>query len=78
MALLGCAGPMGLGAIDYAVHGPYNSKRVVVTDINEDRLKRAESLITPEDAAKNGVELIYVNTKDNDHAIEDLKKLNDG
>lgn len=78
VALLGCAGPMGLGAIDYAVHGPYNSKRVVVTDINEERLERAKSLITPEDAAKNGVELIYVNTKDNDNAVEDLKKLNGG
>lgn len=35
-------------------------------------------MINPEDAAKNGVELIYVNTKDNDHAVEDLKNLNDG
>ncbi|MDY2726357.1 MAG: zinc-binding dehydrogenase, partial [Anaerostipes faecalis] len=78
VALLGCAGPMGLGAIDYAVHGPYNSKRVVVTDINEERLERAKSLITPEDAAENGVELIYVNTADNDNAVEDLKALNDG
>lgn len=78
VALLGCAGPMGLGAIDYAVNGPYNSKRVVVTDINEDRLKRAESLITPEAAAANGVELIYVNTADNENAVEDLKALNGG
>ena len=78
VALLGCAGPMGLGAIDYAVHGPYNSKRVVVVDIDEARLERAKLLINPEDAAKNGVELIYVNTKDNDHAVEDLKNLNDG
>ena len=77
-ALLASCGPMGLGAIDYAVHGPYNSKRVVVVDIDEARLERAKLLINPEDAAKNGVELIYVNTKDNDHAVEDLKNLNDG
>lgn len=78
VALLGCAGPMGIGAIDYAVHGPYNSKRVVVTDINEERLQRAKSLITPEDAAKEGVELHYINTSDNENAVEDLKALNGG
>ncbi len=78
VALLGCAGPMGIGAIDYAVNGPYNSKRVVVTDINEERLQRAKSLITPEDAAKEGVELHYINTSDNENAVEDLKALNGG
>lgn len=78
VALLGCAGPMGIGAIDYAVHGPYNSKRVVVTDINEERLQRAKSLITPEDATKEGVELHYINTSDNENAVEDLKALNGG
>lgn len=65
-------------SIDLGCVLPYNSKRVVVTDINEERLERAKSLITPEDAAKNGVELIYVNTKDNDNAVDDLKKLNGG
>lgn len=76
VALLGCAGPMGIGAIDYALNGPYNSKRIVVTDINEERLERAKSLITPEDAAAKGVELIYVNTAGNADAVKDLKELN--
>ena len=66
MALLGCAGPMGLGAIDYAVHGPRKPKLVVVTDIDQDRLDRAQKLITPEDAAASGVELHYVNTAGGD------------
>ncbi len=66
MALLGCAGPMGMGAIDYAVNGPRKPGKVVVVDIDEERLKRAESLITPEHAAENNVELIYVNTKNVD------------
>lgn len=62
MALLGCAGPMGLGAIDYAVNGPRRSSLVVVTDIDQDRLDRAQQLITPEQAAEAGVTLHYVNT----------------
>jgi threonine dehydrogenase-like Zn-dependent dehydrogenase len=78
VALLGCAGPMGLGAIDYAIGGPYKSKRIVVTDIDDARLKRAESLITPEHAAEYGKELTYVNTKDMPDAVEKLKRLNDG
>ena len=78
VALLGCAGPMGIGAIDYALNGPYNSKRIVVTDINDERLERAKSLITPEDAASKGVELIYVNTAGKENAVEELKELNGG
>lgn len=66
LALLGCAGPMGIGAIDYAVNGPVKPKMVVVVDIDEERLKRAKSLITPEHAAENDIELIYINTKDLD------------
>ena len=62
MALLGCAGPMGLGAIDYAVNGPRRPSLVVVTDIDQDRLDRAQQLITPEQAAEAGVTLHYVNT----------------
>lgn len=66
LALMGCAGPMGIGAIDYAVNGPVESKLIVVTDINEERLKRAEKLITPQSAKAQGKELIYINTKEID------------
>ncbi len=78
VALLGCAGPMGIGAIDYAVHGPYHSKRIVVTDIDEERLQRAKALIPPEDAAKYGVELHYINTADKENPVEEMKELNGG
>lgn len=77
LALLGCAGPMGIGAIDYAVNGPVRPKMVVVVDIDEARLRRAESLITPEHAAQNGVELKYVNTKGID-AVSYIRSLTGG
>ena len=62
MALLAGVGPMGLGAIDYAIHNPRKPKLLVVTDIDDARLARAASILTVEEAAKNGVKLVYVNT----------------
>lgn len=63
MALLASTGPMGLGAIDLAIHNERRPSLLVVTDIDDARLKRAESLLTPEDARAHGVDLRYINTK---------------
>lgn len=68
MALLAGVGPMGLGAIDYAIHNDRKPGLLVVTDIDDARLARAASIYTVEDAAKNNVKLIYVNTS----KIEDV------
>lgn len=77
-AILAGVGPMGLGAIDYAIHCNRKPGLLVVTDINEDRLKRASEIYTVEEAAKNGVKLIYLNTGDVDDPIEALMELTDG
>lgn len=74
LALLGSAGPMGLGAISYALCCSQKPELVVVTDINQDRLDRAMSLITPEEAKEKGVRLVYLNTSDG-HAEEKLMEL---
>lgn len=63
MAILGGAGPMGLGAIDYIINCDRRPGLLVVTDIDDSRLDRACSILTPEEAKEKGVELIYVNTK---------------
>jgi len=63
MAILAGVGPMGLGAIDYALHHDRSPSLLVVTDIDDSRLARAACLLTPEQAAIDGVKLIYVNTK---------------
>ena len=62
MAILAGVGPMGLGAIDYVLHTDRRPSRLVVTDIDEERLARAATLYTIEEAKKNGIELIYLNT----------------
>lgn len=72
-ALLGAAGPMGLGAIDYALHADRRPSLLVVTDIDQDRLDRAAVLFPIEEAANQGVELQFVNTSRLDDPIALLK-----
>ncbi|MCQ2397306.1 MAG: zinc-binding dehydrogenase [Lentisphaeria bacterium] len=76
-ACLASAGPMGLGLVDYLVHGPMKPALVVVTDIDDARLARAASVLTVEDAAKNGVKLVFQNTSA-PTAVADLMALTDG
>jgi threonine dehydrogenase-like Zn-dependent dehydrogenase len=78
VALLASAGPMGLGAIDYAIHGDRKPGRVVVTDIDQARLDRAASLLPPETALKLGIELSYVNTATLADPAAALKTANGG
>lgn len=78
MALLAGAGPMGLGAIDYAIHSKRKPSQLVVTDIDNDRLSRAASLYTVEEAQKNGVKLVYLNTGNASNPVEELLKLTGG
>ncbi len=77
MALLASVGPMGLGAIDYALHCDRRPGLLVVTDIDDARLERAASIYTVEEAKKQGIELHYVNTK-MDGATEYLRSLTGG
>jgi threonine dehydrogenase-like Zn-dependent dehydrogenase len=70
MAILAGVGPMGLGAIDYTLHGPRRPRLLVVTDIDQARLDRAATLFTVEHAADLGIELKYVNTGDGDAAAQ--------
>jgi len=68
-ALLAAAGPMGMGAIDYAIHCGRKPGLIVVTDIDDARLSRAAQLLTVEEAERNGVKLIYANTGDHNALI---------
>lgn len=78
LALLACAGPMGLGAIDYALHCDRRPSLVVVTDIDAARLKRAAEILPTEEAAKEGIKLVYVNTNDYENPVEYMMGLTDG
>ncbi|MBX4264738.1 zinc-binding dehydrogenase [Clostridium estertheticum] len=78
LAMLAAAGPMGLGAIDYAMHCDRRPALIVVTDIEQGRLDRARAIFTKEDAKKVGIELIFVNTKDIEDVPAYLRNLTGG
>ncbi|MDR3541459.1 MAG: zinc-binding dehydrogenase [Desulfosporosinus sp.] len=75
MALLAAAGPMGLGAIDYALHAERRPSLLVVADIDEEKLARARTIFTTEEAKECGVELVFVNTQGVDDVPAHLRKL---
>lgn len=76
--ILGGTGPMGLGAIDYAAATERKPKKVVVTDISEERLARARKILSEASLAERGVELVYVNPNDYEDDIQALMDLSDG
>jgi len=78
LAILAGVGPMGLGAIDYALHNDRKPGLIVVTDIDKDRLSRASAIFTPEHAEKEGVKLVYVNTGELNDAAKHLRELTGG
>ena len=78
MAILAGVGPMGLGAIDYALHQDRKPSLLVVTDIDDNRLSRAASLFPPKHAASQGIKLIYVNTSGMNDPVHYLRDLASG
>ncbi|MBQ6053585.1 MAG: zinc-binding dehydrogenase [Clostridia bacterium] len=78
MAILAGAGPMGLGAVDYAIHCDRKPALLVVTDIDDARLARAASILTPKEAEKNGVKLVYLNTSKPENDNDYIKSLTGG
>ncbi len=79
MAILAGVGPMGLAATNYVIHRTDRKpKFLIVTDIDQTRLDRAALLYSPEEAAKNGIELNYINTGKMENPVEELKKLTKG
>lgn len=65
---------MGLEAIDYALHCDRKPSLLVVTDIDTSRLNRAASIHTVDEAAANGVKLVYVNTNEVENAHDYLMR----
>ena len=77
-AILAGAGPMGMGAVDYAVHGPRRPRLLVVTDIDDERLRRSSNLLSVNEAAAHGVELHYVNTRGHSNPAAHIRGFTNG
>lgn len=75
LAIMAGAGPMGLGALTYALHRDVRPSMIVVTDVNQDRLDRAAHLFSPEEAKADGIDLHFVNTGDKEDPVAYLREL---
>lgn len=78
LAILAGVGPMGLGAIDYALHHDRKPSLIVVTDIDDSRLSRASCLFTPEHAEKERIKLYFINTAKLTDPVMHLRDLTGG
>ena len=78
LAIMAGAGPMGLGALTYALHCDRRPSLIVVTDLNESRLKRAGELFPVDVYAKEGIELHFVNTGNFENPVAELLKISGG
>ncbi len=70
VAILAGCGPMGLVAIDIALHGNVKPSMVVVTDLDQARLDRAASIFSVEKAKEDGIELVFAATSNKDELME--------
>lgn len=78
LAILAGAGPMGLSAVDLALHGENRPARLAVTDIDSARLDRAASIFPVAAAKARGIELRYVNTAATPDPLAAIKAINQG
>lgn len=78
LAIMAGAGPMGLGALTYALHRDVRPSIIVVTDIDQERLDRAEVLFPPAEAAKDGISLHFVNTSKIEDPVAELIHISGG
>lgn len=76
--IMGGCGPMGLGAVSYGLQFENKPKRIVVTDISDERIARAREVISEESAKERGIELLYVNTDKMEDPISDLLAITGG
>jgi threonine dehydrogenase-like Zn-dependent dehydrogenase len=77
MAIVGGAGPMGLGAIDYAIHRDTRPRLLVVTDTDNNRLRRA-SMLFKKESEKTGMELHFLNTAESKNIVAEMLALSGG
>ena len=70
VAILAGCGPMGLVAIDIALHGNIKPSMVVVTDLDKARLDRATFIFSTQKAEKDGIKLIFAATSDKDELMK--------
>ena len=78
LAIVAGGGPMGLGAVTYILNRDVTPGMLVVTDIDQSRLDRAAELFPPEEYAKKGIDVRFINTKDMADPAAELREISGG
>jgi len=78
LLIMGGCGPMGLGAVDYALQLDKPPKKIIVTDVSDERLARAKTVLPTRLAAEKGIELYYVDPRTMSDQIGGLLELSEG
>jgi L-sorbose 1-phosphate reductase len=78
LIIMGGTGPMGYLAIDYALHGPVQPKKLVVTGRTQEKVDLLEKLYPKEEGKEVGVEITYVNTGGEEDSVFYLNQLVEG
>lgn len=76
--IMGGCGPMGLGAVSYGLQFENKPKRIVVTEVNGEKIERARQVIPESTAAERGIELLYVNTANMVDPEQELSDITEG
>ena len=77
IAILGGAGPMGIGCVELAV-GYAGVSQIVVTDLNQARLDYAAKMCDPAKVKEKGIDLQFINTGNVEDPVEYLKQISEG
>jgi threonine dehydrogenase-like Zn-dependent dehydrogenase len=77
-AILAGAGPMGLAAIDYALHRKTRPGLLVVTDMDAGRLERAASFFPETEARRCGVDLRFVDVSRMPDPVAGIRAMTSG
>lgn len=78
MAVVGGTGAMGSLAVDLAIHGEKRPGLLVVSGRTQSKIDRLKQLYTVEEAEKNGVKLVYMNTGDMEDFSGPMRGYTDG
>ena len=76
--IMGGCGPMGLGAVSYGLQFENKPKRIVVTEVSDEKIERARQVIPESTAAERGIELLYVNTANMADPVQELLDITEG
>jgi len=76
--IMGGCGPMGLGAVSYGLQFENKPKRIVVTEVSDEKIERARQVIPESTAAERGIELLYVNTANMADPVQELLDITGG